>query len=149
MSEAGPTRPMPVTIAGWMVVGGSIAVVVSAFTQVAGLESLATREAVEKYLSEPPGNALDLAVHDVLDIIRVLATVAAVCAAATAILGYQVLQRSRNARLAVTVLVVPMFLTGLVTGGLAPALVAAAVVMLWFQPARAWFDARDRGGRRP
>ena len=149
MNQQAPARPTPVTIAGWLVVGGSIGVVFGAFAQVAGLRSLATREAVEKYLSEPPGNALDLGVHDVLDIIRVLATIAAVCAAATAVLGYQVLQRSRSARIAVTVLVVPMFLTGLVTGGLAPALVAAAVVMLWFQPARGWFDDRDRGGMRP
>jgi len=140
---------MPVTIAGWLVVGGSIGVVVGAFAQVSGLQSLATREAVEKYLSEPPGNALDLGVHDVLDIIRVLATVAAVCAAVTAVLGYQVLQRSRAARVGVTVLAVPMFLTGLVTGGIAPALVAAAVVMLWFQPSRSWFDDKDRGGMRP
>lgn len=149
MNQQAPARPTPVTIAGWLVVGGSIGVVVGALTQVAGLQSLATREAVESYLSEPPGNALDLGVYDVLDIIRVLATVAAVCAAATAVLGYQVLQRSRSARVGVTVLVVPMFLTGLVTGGLAPALVAAAVVMLWFQPARGWFDERDRGGARP
>ena len=140
---------MPVTIAGYLVIGGSVAVVLGAFAQVAGLQSLATRESVEKYLAESPGNALDLGVHDVLDIIRVLATVAAVCAAASAVLGYLVLQRSRAARVAVTVLVVPMFLTGLVTGGIAPALVAAAVVMLWFQPARGWFDARDRAGMRP
>jgi len=139
---------MPVTIAGYLVIGGSVAVVLGAFAQVAGLRSLATREAVEKYLSEPPGTALGLGVHDVLDIIRVLATVAAVCAAATAVLGYQVLQRSRQARVAVTVLVVPMFLTGLVAGGFAAAIVAAAVVMLWFQPARGWFDG-SRGGMRP
>lgn len=149
MSEKAPPRPLPVTVAGWLVIGGSLAVVVGAFTQVAGLRSLATREAVANYLSEPPGNALDLAVYDVLDIIRVLATVAAVCAAATAILGYHVLQRSKGARIGVTVLVVPMFLTGLVTGGIAPAVVAAAVVMLWFQPARGWFDDRGRGGMRP
>ena len=135
---------MPVTIAGWLVVGGSIGVVVGAFVQVAGLQSLATREAVEKYLSEPPGDTLNLGVHDVLDLIRVLATIAAVCAAATAVLGYQVLQRSRAARVGVTVLVVPMFLTGLVTGGIAPALVAAAVIMLWFQPSRSWFNEGDR-----
>ena len=135
---------MPVTIAGWLVVGGSIGVVVGAFVQVAGLQSLATREAVEKYLAEPPGDTLNIGVHDVLDIIRVLATIAAVCAAATAVLGYQVLQRSRAARLGVTVLAVPLFLTGLVTGGIAPALVAAAVVMLWFQPSRSWFDESHR-----
>ena len=44
--------------------------------------------------------------------------VAGGCAAAAAILGYHVLQRSRGARIALTVLAVPLFVSGLVTGGL-------------------------------
>ena len=37
-------------------------------------------------------------------------------------------------------LAVPLFVTGLVTGGFVSSVVAAAAVMLWFQPARDWFD---------
>ena len=46
------------TLAGWLVVAGSVVVVVMAFSQVAELRSLETREAIEDYLSRPPGEDL-------------------------------------------------------------------------------------------
>ena len=73
--------------------------------------------------------------------------VAAGCATAAAILGYQVLRRSRSARLALTLLAVPLFVTGLVTGGFTSSVVAASAVMLWFQPARDWFNGVVREPR--
>ena len=84
-----------------------------------------------------------------LDALRITLMVAAACAAATAILGWQVLQRSRGARVAASVLAVPLFLSGLVIsglvgGGMFSAVVVAAIVMLWFQPARDWFDGVAR-----
>jgi hypothetical protein len=75
----------------------------------------------------------------VLTLLRTVAMVAAGCATAAAILGYQVLRRSRSARLALTVLAVPLFFTGLVTGGFVSSVVAASAAMLWLQPARDWF----------
>ena len=77
---------------------------------------------------------------EVLAILRVLCMVAAGCATAAAILGYQVLQRRRSARVALTVLALPLFVTGVASGGFMSSLVAAMSVMLWFQPARDWFD---------
>jgi len=70
--------------------------------------------------------------------------VAAGCATAAAILGYQVLRRSRSARLALTVIAFPLFLTGMVTGGFVSSVVAASAAMLWLQPARDWFDGITR-----
>jgi hypothetical protein len=61
-----------------------------------------------------------------------------------AILGYHVLKRSRAARLGITMLAVPLFLTGFVTGGFLSSLVAASAVLLWLQPARDWFDGVTR-----
>jgi hypothetical protein len=82
--------------------------------------------------------------------------IAAGCATAMAILGYQTLQRSRGARRALTVLAVPLFVSGLATGGYLAAAVAASVVTLWLGPARLWFDGRVMpaaggvsGGSRP
>jgi hypothetical protein len=79
-------------------------------------------------------------------VLRVLLTVAAVTATASAILGWYALQRSKAARLALSVLAVPLFLTGMSFqgGGVFPAVVAAAVVMLWFQPGRDWYDGIAR-----
>ena len=73
---------------------------------------------------------------------RVLTMVTAACATAAAILGYQVLQRSRSARLVLTVLAAPLFLAGMVVGGFLPAVIVGSIVMLWFQPARDWIDGK-------
>ncbi len=53
MSEPKIVRPPQATVAGWLVVGGSVVVVLMALGQGAVLHSLDTREAVEEYLSEP------------------------------------------------------------------------------------------------
>ena len=140
MTEGKLVRPPQVTIAGWLVVAGSVVVVLMAFDQVSTLRSLETRESVEEYLSKPPGDAFGLGVQGALSILRIAAMVGAACAAATAILGWQVLQRSKGARIALSSLAVPLFLTGLAGGGVVSAVVVAAIVMLWFQPARDWFD---------
>jgi len=129
-----------VTLAAWLIMGGSVVVVLTVFERVAGLHSLETRQSVQKFLSEPPGADLGVGVTEVLAILRVLCMVAAGCATAAAILGYQVLQRRRSARLALTVLALPLFVTGVASGGFMSSLVAAMSVMLWFQPARDWFD---------
>lgn len=133
-------------MAGWLVVAGSVVVVLTALDQGAGLHSLDTREAVQKFLAGPPGDQLGLSLQGGLMALRVLLTVAAVTAAASAILGYYALQRSKAARLALTVLAVPLLLTGFSfqSGGVFPAMVAAAVVMMWFQPGRDWFDGISR-----
>ena len=134
-------------MAAWLIMGGSVLVVLMVFERVAGLHSLETRRSVQQFLAEPPGDDLGLGVSGVLDMLRVLCMVAAGCATAAAILGYQVLRRSRSARLALTVLAVPLFVTGLVTGGFTASVVAASAVMLWFQPARDWFNGVVREPR--
>lgn len=145
MSEQKPeSRPRQVTLAAWLTMVGSAFVVLLVFDRLAGLHTLESREAVEKFLAEPPGSDLGVGVDAVLDGIRLVAMVAAGCAAAAAILGYHLLRRNRAARLALTVLAVPLFLAGLVTGGFVSSLVAASVVMLWLQPSRDWFDGITR-----
>lgn len=128
----------------WLTMVGSVIVVLLVFDRLAGLHTLETRQSVEKFLAEPPGSDLGVGVEGVLSAIRTLAMVTAGCATAAAILGYQVLRRSRSARLALTILAVPLFFTGMVTGGFVSSLVAASAVMLWLQPAREWFGDRPR-----
>ena len=130
------------TIAAWLVMTGSVFVVLTAFDQIAAMHSLETREAVEDFLSKPPGEDLGLGVQGMLSVMRVLTMVTAACATAAAILGYQVLQRSRSARLVLTVLAAPLFLAGMVVGGFLPAVIVGSIVMLWFQPARDWIDGK-------
>lgn len=142
MSDKAPARPRQVTVAAWLIILGSVFVVVSAFDQVATSGSLETRDRVESLLADPPANGLGLTVSGVVEMLRVLAMIAAAAATAAAILGSQVLQRSRASRVWLSVLAVPLFVTGAFTGGFMGALVAAAIMMLWLQPARAWFAGK-------
>jgi hypothetical protein len=141
MPDATP-RPTQVTIAAWLVMAGSVIVVLTAFDQIAGMRSLETREAVEEFLSKPPGDNLGLGVQGMLSVMRVMTMVTAACATAAAILGFQVLRRSRSARLVLTVLAAPLFLAGMVVGGFLPAVIVGSITMLWFQPARDWIDGK-------
>lgn len=135
------------TLAAWLIMVGSAIVVAMVFDRVGTLHTLETRESVEKFLAEPPGADLGVGVDGVLTLLRVVSMVTAGCATAAAILGYQVLRRSRSARLALTVIAVPLFLTGMVTGGFVSSVVAAAALMLWLQPSRDWF--RGSGAAAP
>ncbi|WP_205471988.1 hypothetical protein [Nocardioides sp. SYSU D00038] len=144
MSDKPLPRPGQATLAGWMVVVGSVLVVVSAFERLGSLRSLETQEAIEEFLAEPPADGLGLSLQDVTSLLHVLVMVTAGLATASAILGWYALRRSRSARLALGVLAGPLFLAGLSVSGLMPAIVAASVVVLWFQPARDWFDGVSR-----
>ncbi len=149
-----PARPPQAALAGWLVVGGSVIVVLTALGQGAALHSLDTREAVEDYLSRPPGDQLGLGVQGMLSLLRVVWTVAAVAGAAMAVLGWFALQRSKGARLALSWVAAPLFVTSFLFVGtpgasIFPAMVSAAVVMLWFQPARDWFDGIAREAPTP
>ncbi|QBR93218.1 hypothetical protein [Nocardioides euryhalodurans] len=155
MSDTLP-RPSHTTMAAGMVIGGSVFVVLTVAEQLSGLSSLETREAVQTFLAEPPGDALGLDVSGALAFLRVALMVVAGCATAAAVLGYHVLQRSHRARIGLSVLAVPLFVGGLATGGFLTSLVAAASMLLWIGPSKLWFDgvpqpeapSRPRPGQR-
>jgi len=135
-------------MAGWMIMVGSVFAIALVFERVSGLHTLESQAAIREFLAKPPGSDLGIGVDAVVTTIRTLAMVTAGCAAAAGILGYQVLRRSRSARLAVTVLAVPLFLAGMVTGGFITSVVAASAAILWLQPARSWFDGKPAPARR-
>src|SRR5687768_9591876 len=95
-------RPRQVTLAAWMVIGGSLLLVGGVFEQVSSLHRLETQESVSKLLAEPPFSGLGLELESAITILRTMSMVAAGCAAAAAILGFHVLKRNRAARLALT-----------------------------------------------
>jgi len=140
VSETKLIRPGQVTLAGWMVMIGSAIVVLTCFDQVSGFQTVDRREAIAKFVSEPPGDGLGLDVDGAIVLLRVLAMVTAGLATTALILGWHILQRHRQSRLALTVVAVPLFFTGIVTGGFFSSLVAASALMLWSAPARDWFD---------
>ncbi|WP_345521909.1 hypothetical protein [Nocardioides conyzicola] len=140
MSDPTPTRPRQVTMAGWLIMVGSVFALGLVIDRLSGLHTLETQQKINAFLATSPGSELGIGSDTVVSGIRTLAMVTAGCATAAGILGYQVLRRSRSARAAVTVLAVPLFLAGTVTGGFITSVVAASAAILWLQPARAWFN---------
>lgn len=149
MSEKTAPRPPQVTFAAGLVMVCSVLVVAEVWDRIAGLHTLETRQSIEQFLAGPPGSDLGLGVAQVRTFIQVASMVAAGCATAAAILGVGVLQSKREARLGLTVVAVPLFVTGLVTSPLLCSAVATAAVMLWAQPARAWFEGRSQPPAQP
>jgi hypothetical protein len=146
MSESGSARPRQLTMAGWFVVVASVMLVITVYSSIASLNSVETRDRVTDWLGTPTGQDLGLSVTDALSGLRAALMVSGLCAAAAAVLGVFVLQRHRGARIGLTVVAVPILLANLMTapltGGLLGALIAAATVVLWTEPARDWFAGR-------
>ena len=142
-----PARPPQTTAAGWTVLLGGVLVVLTTFEAVGSLRSLENRQAVEEFLAEPPGAGLGIGVETALQLMHAMMLLTGACAAAMAVLAWPVLRRSRPARLAVSVLAVPLFLAGTAVGGLLTAVVAAAALLLWLQPSRDWFAGREPQAR--
>ena len=144
-------RPRQVSLLAYTIMVGSAFVVILVFQTLANLHTLDTREAVEAFLADPPADELGLSVSDALGIMRVLGMVAAACATAAGILGFFVLRGHRQARIVLTILAVPLIVSGAVAGGFLAAVVASATVLLWFSPAREWFNGEpipEYGARR-
>ncbi|WP_310525955.1 hypothetical protein [Nocardioides sp.] len=139
MSTKTAARPRQTTMAGAMVMLAATFVVLSVADTVSRLRSIETREMIEKFLADPPGNGLGLSFETMIQLLHAIAVVAALSSVAAVALGWQVLQRSRQARVALSVLAVPIFVTGLVAGGFMSSLVAVATAMLWLSPSREWF----------
>jgi hypothetical protein len=133
-------------MAGWFVVIGSVMLLVTVYSSIASLNTVETRDRVAQWLSTPTGKGLGISVSDALSGLRAALMVTGLGAAASGVLGFFVLQRHRGARIALSVVVVPILLANLVTapltGGLLGALIAAATVVLWTGPARDWFAGR-------
>ncbi len=114
-----PVRPPQVTVACAIVMVGSVFVVLLVWDRIAGLHTLETQTGPAdlpgplRTPDRPASTSGSLSA-----IVKVVSMVSAACAVAMVVLGWQVAQRSHSARVAVSVLAVPLFLTGLVGDGL-------------------------------
>lgn len=142
-----PARPRQVTFACLIVMFGATFVVLLMWDRIAALHTLETRETVQAFLDRPGLDGAGLTVAGLLTTVKVASMIAAACATAMVILGWQATQRSQGARLALSILAVPLFVSGLVSDGFVSSGaamfwcsgVAAAVLTLWLGPTRAWF----------
>jgi Family of unknown function (DUF6264) len=163
--QAKPVRPPQVTVACAIVMVGSVFVVLLVWDRIAGLHTLETQQALRTFLNRSDLRRTGIDLASLVTIVKVVSMVSAACAVAMVVLGWQVAQRSHSARLALTILAGPLFLTGLVGDGFVSSAAAtfwcsgvgAAVLTLWLGPTRVWFgeaapataDRTGPGGRPP
>ncbi|QYJ02908.1 hypothetical protein KUV85_11235 [Nocardioides panacisoli] len=137
--DAKATRPGQATFAGWLILGGSVIVVITAWQRISGLTSMETRENLQSLLTEPPLAGTGMELGDLTMLVRIGCMAAAAAATAAAILGFHALRRSTSARLALSFLAPVLLVGGFATAGFFAPIVVAGIVMLWLTPSREWF----------
>lgn len=142
MSQESPQRPGQATFAGWLIIGGSVILVVSAFQRIAALHTLEVQEQLQRVASDAPLGGSELTVEGLAETVRVLCMVAGGAAAAAAILGFYALRRSTSARLALSILAPLLLVGGFAASGFAGALTVSGIALLWLLPTRDWFAGR-------
>lgn len=140
MSEQ-QSRPGQATLAGALIIGGSVVLVLSAWQRISTLHTLEVQRELELMLADQP-SGMGISVDTLATIVRVLCLVGAGAAAASTILGFQVFKRSISARIALTALSPLLLVGGLATAGFLAPMVVAGIALLWLQPTRDWYVGR-------
>jgi hypothetical protein len=135
-----PPRPPQTTFLAGVVIVGGLLVVMGAFERVAQLRTLEMQQTLAETIDDVQYRGLGLDVSDLQTLLHVGSMVAAASAVAMAVLGWFVLQRSRQARVGLAVLSVPLVISTLLTADFLAPVVVMASVMLWMQPSRDWFN---------
>jgi hypothetical protein len=137
-------RPPPrqLVVAAGVVIGGSVFLVAAVFDSLAKLQSVETREQLQRVVSSSAGRELGLTLDQVISAMRTALGATAVCAAVAAVLGVFVLQRHRGARIGLSIVAVPLLVSAPLVGGFLGAVIAVATLMLWNGPAADWYAGR-------
>jgi hypothetical protein len=135
-------RPRQLMVAAGVVIAGSVFLVAAVFDSLANLQSVDTREQLQRVVRSSAGRNLGISLDQVISAMRTVLGVTAVCAAVAAVLGVFVLQRHRGARIGLSIVAVPLLVSAPLVGGFLGALVAVATLMLWNGPAGDWYAGR-------
>ena len=141
--EAAPERPRQVTMGAWVAGGCSAAMLLVVGSVISKINSVDFREGVTSFLAEQRDAGVSMSLDTALVVIRVGLMVCGAVAAATLVFAFFAARRDRTARIAMSVLAVPMLVTGVFVDPFLAGFVVAATVLLWTSPARAWFEGRS------
>lgn len=133
-------RPPQVTLLGGAILVGSVLMVMVAFDRIASLGSIEEQEAAARFVDRGLGRGLGIDADQWQTVLRVMCLVAGGTGVVTAFLGWQVLQRDRGARVALSALAPVLLVAGTSTADYVATIVVVAIVLLWRQPSRDWFN---------
>lgn len=146
MSDPDPkpsgARPSKVTLAATLGGASCLVLIFSLFDTLSRLRGVDMRDQITQTLSEPPFDTMAVTTAEVIAGMRVMAFVAGALAAAGLVLAIYVARRHQGARIGFTVVAALLLLTTPVAGMLT-FLIGIAALLLWGEPARAWFGGRE------
>lgn len=141
-SEKTGPRPTQVTVAAWVVVAASAALLIAVFEEMTRLRTIDMRAEITQVIDSSSAQQLGLTVETATEVLRWCLMISGVAGVAAGIFGIYVLQRHQGARIGLTVAAVPVVLMAPIAGSLPGMMVGAGAVMLWGRSARDWFAGR-------
>lgn len=132
-------QPNVVRAATILIVVSAVLAILESVTTLRNIGSTETVDALNKALSMGWARSSHLSVTTLQETLRIAANVAAVLAAAAGVLGLFAGRGSRQARIGLAVLSLPVFFACLMAGGYAGLGVVVGIGMLWSRNARPWF----------
>ncbi|MDQ6640895.1 MAG: hypothetical protein M3Y66_00155 [Actinomycetota bacterium] len=143
MSEpASANRPRQVTMAGWVGGAASLAMLLSVGEVMTKLRTVDQRQSIADFLAGQGGTSLNLNVDQALLIARIGLLVTGAASAATLVFAVFAVRRDKSARIAMSVLSVPLLMCGVFIDPFLAGFIAAAAVLLWTRAAGDWFAGR-------
>ncbi|MDO9458029.1 hypothetical protein [Nocardioides sp.] len=140
MTEKKQPRPPQATLLGGAILIGSVFVVMLAFDRMASLGSIEAQEQADVFVKNGFGQGIGITADQWQSVLRVLCVVAGGVGVVTAFLGFEVLQRKRRARLALSLLAPVLLVAGTATSDFVATIVVVAIALLWRQPVRDWLN---------
>ncbi|WP_188779491.1 hypothetical protein [Marmoricola endophyticus] len=136
-------RPQQVTMAAIVAGTASLVMLISIGDRLSRWNSVDLRDGFADFLARDDlGERLGLSLGQAMGLARVGLFVAAALAAAILVLVVFAARRDKGARVAMTVLAVPLMLVGLLVDAFLAGFVLAGAVLLWSEPARDWYAGR-------
>ena len=128
-------------MAGWVGGAASVAMLLSVGESMAKLHTVDLRQSVAGFL-DSQRTTLNLDVDQALMLARIGLLVTGAASAATLVFAVFATRRDRSARVAMSVLAVPLLVCGVFVDPFLAGFIVAAAVLLWTRPAADWFAGR-------
>lgn len=129
-------------MAGWVGGAASLAMLLSVGELMGKLNTVDLRQSIGDFLATQGGTSLNLDVDQALLVARVGLLVTGAASAATLVFAVFATRRDKSARIAMSVLSVPLLICGVFVDPFLAGFIVAAAVLLWTRPAGDWFAGR-------
>jgi hypothetical protein len=128
-------------MAAWVGGAASLAMLLSVGELMSKLHSVDLRQSVADFLNTQ-GTTLNLDLDQALLIARIGLLVTGAASAATLVFAVFAVRRDKSARIAMSVLAVPLLVCGVFVDPFLAGFIVAAAVLLWTRPAADWYAGR-------